>query len=243
MSKNLKANSKFKFSCHEQLECFKKCCRDINIFLTPLDVLRMKNKLGMSSGEFLIKHTHILRVPSSGFPVVVLKMREEDLVCPFISEKGCMVYHERPWSCRMAPVEIRGADEYGFAFEPSRCHGLKETKEWTVKDWMDNQGLRDYEEPEKLFGSIPTRLRPTGHKELDGVMMDMLLIGCYDLDKFRNMLMYHNEFTLQLNQQELAEIMEDDLALMKFAFKWLPENLTDTIKLQTLKQFLNNYSE
>lgn len=238
MGNNLKLDSKFNFSCHEKLECFKRCCRDINIFLTPFDVLRMKNKLNISSGEFLANYTHILKVPNSGFPVVVLKMREDNLVCPFISEIGCKVYHQRPWSCRMAPVEIRGTGEYGFAFEPSRCHGLKENKEWTVQSWMNNQGLSAYEEPEEMFGSIPLKLKSTGNKELDMVMMDMVLIGCYDLDKFRNILVNNPVLTEEIQGQELAEIIKDDLALMKFVFGWLPGNLTDTKKLQKLKDIL-----
>ncbi|WP_338013905.1 YkgJ family cysteine cluster protein [Desulforamulus profundi] len=123
MGRNLKLEDKFTFSCHDQLACFKKCCRDINIFLTPYDVLRMRKKMQISSGDFLNKHTHVLKSPHSGFPVVILKMREDDLVCPFITDKGCQVYDVRPWSCRMAPVEVRGTGEFGIAFEESRCHG------------------------------------------------------------------------------------------------------------------------
>ncbi len=45
----------FKFSCHRDIPCFNKCCGNVNIFLTPYDVLRMKNRLKMESGEFLEK--------------------------------------------------------------------------------------------------------------------------------------------------------------------------------------------
>ncbi len=69
MNNNLKSTDKFCFSCHDGLACFKQCCRDINIFLTPYDVLRLKQCLGMDSGEFLEKHTHVLWAPGSGFPV------------------------------------------------------------------------------------------------------------------------------------------------------------------------------
>jgi len=35
--------SKFKFECHKGVKCFTKCCRGINIVLTPYDIIRLKN--------------------------------------------------------------------------------------------------------------------------------------------------------------------------------------------------------
>lgn len=238
MLKNLRPESKFNFDCHDKLACFKHCCRDINIFLTPFDVLRMKNKLGLTSQDFLERHTHVLKVPGSGFPVVVLKMREEDLVCPFISDIGCQVYQERPWSCRMAPVEIRGRDEYGFAFEPSRCHGLKEARQWTVEEWMKNQGLELYKEPENLFNTIPLKIKPTGNRDLDGFIMDMIFTACYNLDSFRNLLSKHPEVISQDPVIRENLLQGDDVNLMKFSFKWLLENFTELAKVKRLKEAL-----
>lgn len=238
MGKSLRLEDKFKFSCHENLDCFKKCCRDINIFLTPFDVLRMKNKLNLTSGEFLKTYSHVLKVPGSGFPVVILKMREDNLVCPFITDYGCQVYHVRPWSCRMAPIEVRGNGEYGIAFEKSRCHGLNEAREWTVKEWMDNQGLEDYIEPEELFGQIPLKIKSTGHEKLDQVMMEMVLVGCYDLDRFRKILVDQPELLDGQLDDSVELIMQDDTSLMKYAFKWLPNNLNNFEKLKRIEQVL-----
>ncbi|SHJ97299.1 YkgJ family cysteine cluster protein [Desulforamulus aeronauticus] len=239
MSQNLKLTDAFKFSCHDGLACFKQCCRDINIFLTPYDVLRMKNKLAMPSSEFLAQYTHVLRAPKSGFPVVILKMREDNLVCPFITDFGCQVYHVRPWSCRMAPVEVRGDGVYGIAFEKSRCHGLQEAKEWTVEEWMMNQGLAEYNEPEELFGQIPLKTKTTGNPNLDQIMMDMILIGCYDIDRFKNILAEHPDLIEEQLQENLPVIMQDDVSLMKFAFDWLPDHLSNHQKLLELKKVLD----
>ncbi len=238
MSQNLKLKDAFKFSCHDGLACFKQCCRDINIFLTPYDVLRMKNKLAMSSSEFLTHYTHVLRAPGSGFPVVILKMREDNLVCPFITDFGCQVYHVRPWSCRMAPVEVRGNGVYGIAFEKSRCHGLQEAKEWTVEEWMMNQGLAEYNEPEELFGQIPLKIKTTGNPNLDLIMMEMIFIGCYDIDRFKGLLAEHPALLEEQLQEKLPVIMQDDVSVMKFAFAWLPDQLSDPQKLLELKKVL-----
>jgi len=45
--------SQFKFKCHPGVECFTQCCRDINIILTPYDIILLKKKLKLSSDEFL----------------------------------------------------------------------------------------------------------------------------------------------------------------------------------------------
>lgn len=234
MSKNLRSTDTFNFSCHEGLACFKQCCRDINIFLTPYDVLRLKQCLGMDSEEFLEKHTHVLSAPGSGFPVVILKMREDNLVCPFITDYGCQVYKARPWSCRMAPVEVRGKDLYGIAFEKSRCHGLNESKQWTVQEWMENQGLLDYVEPEKLFEQIPLKIRLTGERAFDQAIMSIIFMGCYNLDQFRSILQDNPE----LIEGSQANSLTDDLSLMKLAFRWLPELINERKKLEVIKSIL-----
>ena len=69
---------KFRFDCRGDLPCFGQCCRDINIFLTPYDVFRLKNKLGLSSAAFLEKHTMEIGPPRVMYPVVYLKMNEEE---------------------------------------------------------------------------------------------------------------------------------------------------------------------
>jgi len=57
----LSADSKFKFECHKGVKCFTKCCRDINIALTPYDIIRLKNRLQLSSDEFLAMYTQCTR--------------------------------------------------------------------------------------------------------------------------------------------------------------------------------------
>ena len=53
----LSSADKFHFACHSELGCFTQCCRNITIFLTPYDIIRMKNSLRMPSDTFLKKQT------------------------------------------------------------------------------------------------------------------------------------------------------------------------------------------
>lgn len=217
-------NESFHFLCHEGLECFNRCCRDINIFLSPYDVLRLSRKLGLGTGEFLKNYTIRLQ-PEGGFPVVLIKMREDaDLQCPFLTGHGCSVYNERPWSCRMAPVEIRGDNRYGFAFDINHCRGLLETREWTVYEWMINQGNDHYGELETGFKDIPDRLRFSGFSSLDGHIRESFFMACYDLDRFRRYVLESSFLqAFEVDNATADRLRTDDLALLQFGFQWLSD--------------------
>ena len=42
----------FTFRCHKDVPCFNDCCGDVNIFLTPYDIIRLKNHLGFRRRNF-----------------------------------------------------------------------------------------------------------------------------------------------------------------------------------------------
>ena len=123
----LSLDDTFNFSCHPNIDCFNRCCGDLNQFLTPYDILRLKKRLKLSSGEFLKRYTTHHIGPGSGLPVVTLKparqcrvrrhcsspasealaggmLEYDNLSCPFVSKAGCAVYPDRPGSCRIYPL-------------------------------------------------------------------------------------------------------------------------------------------
>jgi len=48
-------DDRFKCACHPSVSCFNQSCADVDSFLSPYEVLRMKKRRGMKSGEFLEK--------------------------------------------------------------------------------------------------------------------------------------------------------------------------------------------
>ena len=72
--RQLKADEPFPFGCHRELSCFTRCCADVNIMLTPVDVLRLSRRLNMTTTEFLGKHTMTPITKDLQLPVVMLKM-------------------------------------------------------------------------------------------------------------------------------------------------------------------------
>lgn len=225
-----RADDTFNFQCHHGLACFTSCCRDITIFLSPYDVLRMRKRLGLSSGEFLAKYTERLISYDTGLPAVVLKMNEdEEKRCPFVTpQHGCKIYPDRPWSCRMYPVDIKVKDEwYCMATTPERCHGLREPRELTIAEWMTDQGLDVYEEVEAVFKEVTLGLIP-GHKNLNEQIYEMFYMACYDLDRFRRFV-FETSFldTFDLPEELVEKIKTDDFELLQLGFKWLKFGLVD----------------
>ena len=105
-SPRLGPDDTFCFDCHPGISCFNHCCADVNIFLSPYDVLRMKRRLGMTSSQFLDTYTILPVHKDMKTPAVVLKMDAGTKRCPFLTDEGCGIYSDRPWPCRMYPLGL-----------------------------------------------------------------------------------------------------------------------------------------
>jgi len=223
-------NDGFRFSCRKGLNCFTQCCADVNIFLTPYDILRMKTRLGISSEEFLAQYTLVPFNDKQQLPVVILKMADgKDKRCPFVTSEGCTIYEDRPWSCRMYPLGLAspkegacaGEQKFYFLMEESHCHGFGEAQEWTVRDWLDDQGIAIYDEMGEFFKEI-TLHDYFKRVSLDPEKMEMFYMACYDLDRFKRFVFESRFFQYFDIDPELVErIRNDDVEMMKFAFQWL----------------------
>src|SRR5690606_34472747 len=96
----LTLDSTIRFRCHKDIACFNKCCESIDIMLTPYDVLRLKQRLGLSSHEFLARHTRMFDMDAHGMPGLKMKTKEGSTACQFLTPEGCGVYEDRPAACR-----------------------------------------------------------------------------------------------------------------------------------------------
>ena len=219
----LEKESKIRFQCRPGLSCFTSCCRDVNIFLTPYDILRMKNRLGIPSDEFLEKYTKTLLPPGGGIPVVQLKMRQEDKRCPFVTDEGCSIYEDRPWSCRMYPLDWQG-DQGGYFFlaGEDRCLGRKEPNEWGLLEWLKTQDVAPYEEMDLRFQMVTRYPRLAEAGIQDPRVQHMFRMACYDLDTFRRFV-FETRFleVFEVEEEAVEQIKKDEVALLELAFRWI----------------------
>lgn len=225
----------FRFSCSPDVPCFNECCRDLNQFLTPYDILRLKNHLGLSSGNFLEQYTSQHTGPESGLPIITLKPKDSlDLICPFVSPRGCMVYKNRPSSCRTYPLvralsrsrQSGEVTEQFMVLQESHCLGFRENRKQTVTQWMDEQKIADYnvinDQMMQLI-SLKNRLMPG---PLDLKSGHLFYLALYDLDNFRSQIKANgllNDF--QVDSPTMEKAMEDDVALLELGMKWIKQVL------------------
>ncbi len=213
----------FQFRCHPGVSCFTNCCQDINIILTPYDVLRMKNGLGMTSEEFLDKHTII--VPKEGrlIPIVILKMNEDDKKCPFVTkESGCQIYNDRPWPCRMYPLTLNDDGTYSLITNAERCKGLEEKDINKIIDWLHTQEVEEYDELNEFLSSLTIQLQSQKINVDNPQIQQMIFMSLYNIDKFRKFV-FESTFLDRLEVEEdiLEKIKTSDTDLLKFAFEWI----------------------
>lgn len=239
----LSPEATFTFSCHKGLSCFTQCCRNVNIVLTPYDVLRMKRRLGLQSGEFLEKYTLPPVFANEKLPVVLLKMRDdEQKTCPFVGAEGCSIYEDRPWPCRMFPLGMASSktpdrsdgEEFCFLVEDGfPCSGTEKGKEWTVEEWRRDQGADLYEEKSESYKAITLHKYLREGKVLPPVKGDVFYLTCYDLDRFRR-LIFESTFLKRFDVEEdvVERIKTDDEALLDFGIDWLRFSLFGESTLQ-----------
>jgi len=230
----LAADQHFAFTCHPGVPCFNACCADVNIILTPLDVLRLARNRGLHTREFLDRYTINPITKDLLLPIVLLKMNDEpEKHCPFLEAHGCGVYDQRPWACRMYPLGMaippaRAGEEpepIFFIFEDDHCQGRHQADapRWTADAWRRDQGVIAQDELETGFRELVSH--PWfigGRRQLDPRRIEMFHMACYDLDRFRRFVFETRFPTLfEIDESRLEAMRTDDLDLLEFAAQWL----------------------
>lgn len=225
--------SQFNFQCHPGVSCFTLCCRGIQIILTPFDIIQIKNRLGLSSREFLAIYTEPHLLEKTDLPMVTLKLLDDEREsCPFVKDsQGCMIYQDRPTSCRYYPLGVAtlqhrdGADDDGFFFfvnEP-HCKGFDEAASWSVAEWRADQevDLRDAINREWTDLVVRKRSFPPSIK-LTEPAKRMFFMASYDIDTFREFV-FESSFLKRfgVDAATVEKIRADEIELLKFGLEWL----------------------
>ena len=231
--RRLKKSDSFKFRCYPGIACFNRCCRNINLFLYPYDVIRLKNQLNMTSDQFLDKYVDIVLRPSNFFPEVLLSMSDNpEKTCPFLDASGCTVYTNRPDTCRTFPVEQgifydaehdKTAPVYFFK-PPDFCLGQHEETEWTTQTWSKDQDAVIYNKMTARWSELKRLFQqdPWGSQGPEGPRAKMAFMATYNIDQFRDFL-FKSTFLkrYKVTSKILKQIRSDDVELMKFGFEWV----------------------
>lgn len=226
------------FRCHQAVKCWNVCCSNIDITLTPYDILRLKNRMGLSSGEFLQKYTVPYEMDKDGMPGVKLRAVEGGTACRFMVPEGCSVYEDRPTACRYYPVallSLRRQDEYtdrqayALVKEPT-CLGHLEERKLTIDEYRQEQGVTDYDEKGRAWRQLVLKRKSAGPSigRPTPLSNQLFFMASYDLDRFRAFVISPSfNDTYEVPVQTMAEILADDEKLLEFAMNFLRQVLFD----------------
>jgi len=95
MPELLEGTTTIQFQCRKGIDCWNACCSNIDISLTPVDILRLSRRLDISTTEFLVQYTFPYELEPNGIAGVKFKPVEGGSACQFMRPEGCDVYSDR----------------------------------------------------------------------------------------------------------------------------------------------------
>ena len=232
----LDGSKTIRFRCHRDVACWNACCSNIDISLTPYDILRLKHRLDLSSTEFLERYTVPYELEKDGIAGVKLRPVEGGTACRFMTPEGCGVYSDRPTACRYYPVallsmrrqdETTDRDSYAMVKEP-HCLGHFDPRELTIDAYRAEQGLPEYDELARGWRQLILKKKSSGPTigKPSKRSLQLFFMACYDLDRFRAFVASDGFGELfDLPADEMQMILTDDTALMLFGFRFLHQTL------------------
>jgi len=231
--RRLKKDDTFNFRCHPGVSCFNRCCRNLNLFLYPYDVVRLKRCLDLTSDEFLDQYVDVVLRPSNFFPEVLLRMSTtSEKSCSFLTASGCSVYADRPDTCRTFPFEQgmlydaqTKIDTPVYFFKPPDfCRGQDENEEWTISEWLQDQEADRYHKMTTRWAEVKRLFQddPWGLEGPEGPKARMAFMATYNVDRFREFIFQSSVLKrYKVKSALLKKLKTDDVQLLKFGFEWV----------------------
>jgi len=205
--RRIETDELFSFDCRSANPCFTDCCRQLELALSPYDVLRLCQATGLSSDEFLDRYVIIEQEEGDVFPRFYLTMVDDGKEsCVFVSRQGCTVYEHRPAACRAYPMGravIREDDrllEFFVLLKENHCFGFSNKTPHTAVSYSKDQGLEPYNRFNDALASIIQHEKVRAGMSFNKEQIDAYILLLYNLDQFRH----------QLECGELGHTKEDE---------------------------------
>ena len=241
----LTLDAEIQFDCHAGVSCFNACCKHSDIHLTPYDIIRLKERLGMQSSAFVARYTVPFEMDQHGMPGLKLATAADSRKCVFLGEEGCTVYADRPVACRyyalgkmaMRRVGDAKVEDVYFVVKEAHCKGHDEPVRQTVRSYLDSQGVAEYDEANREWMDIVVRKRSAGPSigAPSARSLQLFDMCSYDIDGFRKFI-EGSGFTdiFDVPEGEMADILASDERLLAFAMRFLKQVLfgKETIPLK-----------
>ena len=232
----LRDDSTFQFRCHPGIACFNACCKDIDITLTPYDIVRLKRHFGMTSKELVAEYTVPFEMDSDGMPGLKLRTKPGTTECALLGARGCTVYDDRPVACRyyaLGNMGVRRKDERQvediyFVVKESHCLGHEERHQQTIAEYRAEQGIEHYDEMNRAWRDIVLKKRSSGPTVGTPSPRSLQLFDMcsYDLDSFRAFIRSDGfRDVFDADDAMLEALARDEDKLLAFSMRFLNQVL------------------
>ncbi len=228
----ISSKESFTFSCHPTVKCFTNCCRQLELTLTPYDVLRLRKALNLSSEALFDQYIITEKEEEEVFPRFYLSMVDDGRAsCVFVSDKGCTIYTDRPGACRAYPLgraamltQEGTIDEFFVLIKEEHCKGFEETRVQTPKSYSDAQELNVYNLYNDKVATILQHEKIRQGMVLDKEQVDTFILALYNIDRFRQLIYAGKLLDTPLQPDEIKALADDEKLLL-FAIQWLKKRL------------------
>ena len=232
----LEGSAPLTFRCRKGIACWNACCSNIDIALTPVDIVRLKQHLGLASWDFLKDYTVPYELEKDGLAGVKLRPVDGGSACRFMTAEGCSVYGDRPTACRYYPVALLAMRKQDEAFDrqyyaivrEAHCLGHAEPRTQTIDAYRAEQGVVAYDEAARGWRQLILKKKSSGPTigKPSKRSLELFFMTCYDVDRFRAFVASEAfAGVFDLPDEELRAALVDDLALLQFGFRFLRQVL------------------
>ena len=232
----LHADSRVAFDCHPGVPCFNACCRNIDITLTPYDIVRLKRRLNMKSRVFVAEYTIPFEMDHHSMPGLKLATKPGTAECVFLKESGCSVYSDRPTTCRyyalgnmgVKPKNETAVKEVYFIIKETHCKGHEQPRTRTVREYRKDQGIEEYDNANHQWRDLILKKRSSGPTVGRPSQRSMQLFDMcsYDLDSMREFIQSPGFRQLfALDDEHIQLLVNDEDELLQFSMRFLQQTL------------------
>ncbi|CAG0951599.1 hypothetical protein BURK2_00228 [Burkholderiales bacterium] len=234
------------FRCERGVPCWNACCSNIDLALTPWDILRLKTRLELSSTEFLTRYTLPYELEKDGIAGVKVKPVEGGTACPFMREEGCGVYQDRPTACRYYPLALLSLrreneieDEASYALvREAHCQGHGRGEARSIDAYREEQGCQEADAAARGWRQLVLKKKSLGPAigKPSKRSLELFFMVCYDLDRFRAFVASEGFVSAyDLPEEELRSLLTDDALLLQFGFRFLKQVLFGEMSIPMLE--------
>jgi Fe-S-cluster containining protein len=225
---DLKPGEPFAFDCHKGVSCFTHCCRQLELALSPYDVLRLRVATGLHSAELLERYIIREDDPTETFPRFYLSMVDDgQSSCIFVGPEGCRIYAHRPGACRTYPMgraatlKKTALEEHFVLLHEPHCHGFQEKTLQTIKSYTQSQELESYNRFNDMLAEITQHERVRQSMQLSEKQKRIYSLALFNLDGFRSGL----KKVAAAGTEVPDRVFSDDEALLIYGLEWIKKEL------------------